>query len=55
MLSVWAASFFMQNTYYFSIAKKTENCYNDYVDVEIGQSLISTANSVNSQTITAGN
>ena len=29
--------------------------YNDYVDVEIGQSLISTANSVNSQTITAGN
>ena len=29
--------------------------YNDYVDVEIKQSLISTANSLNSQTITNGN
>ncbi len=29
--------------------------YNEYKDVEIGQSLISTANSKNSQTITAGN
>ncbi len=32
-----------------------ELCYNDYIDVEIGQSLISTANSKNSQTITNGN
>ena len=29
--------------------------YNDYVDVETWQSLISTANSLNSQTITKGN
>ncbi len=31
------------------------NHYNDYVDVETWQSLISTANSLNSQTITKGN
>ena len=33
----------------------SKDFYNDYVDVEIGQSLISAANSLNSQTITNGN
>ena len=33
----------------------SEENYNDYVYVEIRQSLISTANSKNSQTITNGN
>ena len=38
-----------------NLRQGTINHYNDYVDVETWQSLISTANSLNSQTITKGN
>ena len=47
----------MRVTYndYVDFERNGIGAYNDYVDVETWQSLISTANSLNSQTITKGN